>query len=107
MEGHHFIKTGNLVSLSEQQLVDCDKTCHGCNGGLQANAFHHAAAHLEELETDYPYKGKDGTCAETDAKGQVSSTKIQYVKPHDAQALMAAIAIGPTSVTVEADKKVF
>jgi len=33
MEGHHQIKTNKLVSLSEQQLVDCDTTCYGCNGG--------------------------------------------------------------------------
>ena len=33
VEGHHFIATGKLLSLSEQQVVDCDKTCAGCNGG--------------------------------------------------------------------------
>ena len=33
MEGHHQIKTGKLVSLAEQQLVDCDTKSHGCNGG--------------------------------------------------------------------------
>ena len=33
IEGHHKIQTGTLLSLSEQQLVDCDTTSHGCNGG--------------------------------------------------------------------------
>ena len=32
-EGHHKIATGTLLSLSEQELVDCDTTSHGCNGG--------------------------------------------------------------------------
>jgi len=32
-EGHWFIQTGKLLSLSEQQLVDCDTQCAGCNGG--------------------------------------------------------------------------
>lgn len=32
-EGHHFIKTGNLESFSEQEVVDCDTTSYGCNGG--------------------------------------------------------------------------
>jgi len=33
MEGHHAIQSGNLISLAEQELVDCDKQCYGCNGG--------------------------------------------------------------------------
>jgi len=33
IEGHHQIATGHLLSLSEQQIVDCDKRSHGCNGG--------------------------------------------------------------------------
>ena len=32
-EGHHFIKTGELKSFSEQEVVDCDHTSYGCNGG--------------------------------------------------------------------------
>ena len=33
IEGEHFIKTGTLLSLAEQQFVDCVRTCSGCNGG--------------------------------------------------------------------------
>jgi len=33
MEGHHFIQSGKLLSLAEQQLVDCVSDCAGCNGG--------------------------------------------------------------------------
>jgi len=42
LEGSNFIKTGTLLSFSEQQLVDCAGSTYGnygCNGGLQQNAF--------------------------------------------------------------------
>ena len=33
IEGHHAIQQGQLLSLAEQQMVDCDTSCYGCNGG--------------------------------------------------------------------------
>lgn len=39
MEGINLIKTKELVSLSEQELVDCDTENKGCDGGLMENAF--------------------------------------------------------------------
>merc|ERR1712032_1038953 len=45
LEGAWEIATGKLVSLSEQQFVDCDKKDHGCQGGLMDNAFGYAKGH--------------------------------------------------------------
>jgi C1A family cysteine protease len=61
-EGAHFIAAGELLSFSEQQLVDCDHEDHGCGGGLMDNAFRYFEKNKVVLEKDYPYTGKDGAC---------------------------------------------
>jgi len=33
IEGHHQIQSKKLISLAEQELVDCDSQCAGCQGG--------------------------------------------------------------------------
>lgn len=66
MEGINQIVTGNLTSLSEQELVDCDTSFNnGCNGGLMDYAFSfimsNGGLHKED---DYPYIMEEGTCDE-------------------------------------------
>jgi len=73
VEGANFIKTGKLVSLSEQQLVDCSSSFgnQGCNGGLMDDAFQYIEATPLESESDYPYTAQDGKCKANKAKEQV------------------------------------
>ena len=44
IEGTHFLKSGELVSLSEQQIVACDVENSGCSGGMAFKAFQYVEA---------------------------------------------------------------
>ena len=110
MEGAHFLKTGNLVSLSEQQLVDCSWLNLGCNGGMFDRAFSYTKSHPLETESDYPYTAKSGGlfgCKYNKSKGVVSAETYTDVKHDNSDQLKAALNKGPVSVAIEADQTVF
>ena len=84
MEGAHQIKTGNLVSLSEQQLVDCSWLNMGCNGGMMDRAFSYTKTHPLETEAEYPYTAKSHGlfgCKYEKSKGVVAAETYTDVSP--------------------------
>jgi len=112
MEGAVAIATGKLVSFSEQQLVDCSTKYgnQGCNGGLMDQAFEYVIANKGlTTEANYAYTARDGTCNSAKAKavaGSISKYVDVNALGNDA-ALMSAVAVGPVSVAIEADKTCF
>ena len=116
LEGIYAIKTGKLVSFSEQQLVDCDTIKnggknYGCNGGLMDDAFSWISKNGGLCsESDYPYisgNGQPGQCQKTCSI--VPNSKIQGwidVVPSDL-GLMNALYQQPVSVAIEADQRDF
>merc|ERR1711904_266318 len=108
LEGQWEIASGNLVSLSEQQFVDCDKVDSGCNGGLMDNGFKFAEGTAIATEDSYPYTAADGSCKSsfTTAIPQGGVTGYKDVS-NSASALQSALNNNPVSVAIQADQSVF
>lgn len=109
VEGAWAIAKGQLVDLSEQELVDCATGVaygsHGCNGGQMEGAFKFIIQNGQCSLTSYPYTAKDGTCQKCSPIVHISS--CSDVKPNDQISLKAAVAQQPVAVAIEADTRYF
>jgi len=108
VEGAHQIATGQLVSLSEQQLVDCAGKYgnQGCNGGLMDDGFEYIVANGITEEDDYPYKASKSFFCKKQG-GDVKISGYKDVAAGSETALASAIAQGPVSIAIEADQSGF
>ncbi|WAR11248.1 CATL-like protein, partial [Mya arenaria] len=111
LEGQTFKKTGKLVSLSEQNLVDCSKKQGnmGCQGGLMDQGFTYIKVNNGiDTETSYPYKAVDQTCAFSAANVGATDTGFVDVKSKSESDLQSAVAtVGPVSVAIDASHSSF
>ncbi|CAH8345062.1 unnamed protein product [Eruca vesicaria subsp. sativa] len=110
VEGINKIVTGELISLSEQELVDCDKSYNqGCNGGLMDYAFQFIMKNGGlNTEQDYPYHGSNGKCNSLLKNSRVVTIDgYEDVPTKDETALKRAVSYQPVSVAIEAGGRVF
>jgi len=108
VEGCVFVASKKLISVSEQQLVDCagSQGNQGCNGGLMDYAFQWIINNGGiASEASYPYTARDGSCKKVASASKISGFKD--VPQLNEGELMKALQLGPVSVAVEADKSVF
>jgi cathepsin L len=108
IEGVNFINGHGLISLSEQQLVDCSGSFgnQGCNGGLFDSAFQYLIKNGGSCtEASYPYTGQDGTCKKCNAVVKIAG--YHDVTPNSDSALATAVTQQPTSIAIEADQNSF
>ena len=102
MEGLNQIVTGKLISLSEQELVDCSKENHGCDGGLMQVAFEYIINNGGiDTEKHYPFKGVQTKCNPNRAKA-VSIDGYEEAPEKDEKSLQKAVTNQPVSVSIDA-----
>jgi len=106
IEGAAFVANKKLFSLSEQELVDCDKKNGdmGCHGGLPSNAYNAMIQNNIGLETehDYPYKAKEQTCKAEASKEKVFIGGWASISTDEDQIAAALMQYGPLSIGINA-----
>ncbi|XP_064488387.1 procathepsin L-like [Ornithodoros turicata] len=109
LEGQVFAKTRYLVSLSEQNLVDCDKESSGCEGGSIDSAYWYLSESGGiDTEESYPYTGRKGPCKFNASGVAVSDIGYYIVKWGSEDALTSAVAnVGPISAGIDASHRSF
>lgn len=107
LEGAYAKKFGTLKEFSEQQLVECDKFSHGCNGGLMENGFIHWMRTAPRLEDAYPYTLPPTTCHENSIPSDIPELKYGYRVDITWTCLYEALTHGVVSVAIRAENDDF
>ncbi|KAJ3670641.1 hypothetical protein LUZ60_008067 [Juncus effusus] len=104
MEGIVKIKTGKQVSLSEQELVDCDTASYGCDGGWTDKAFELVISRGGiSTEAEYPYKGVVEKCRLNKVRDDHAASIKSYstVPRKNESVLMAVVSQQPVVVYID------
>lgn len=108
LEGFYFVNRQTLLSFSEQQIIDCDVgPDQGCDGGYPYLALEYTAKNGLEVEADYPYVAKVGTCQYAQNISVTVNSGYSLVTPNSTAQLKQAVATMPVSVLIEADQDIF
>ncbi|XP_063804263.1 cathepsin K-like [Pseudophryne corroboree] len=109
LEGQLMKKTGTLISLSPQNLVDCDMDNYGCQGGYMTNAFGYVRDN-NGIDSDafYPYIGQDEGCLYNSSGKAAGCMGFKEIPRGDEKVLKRAVAqVGPVSVSIDASLSSF
>nr|XP_048283948.1 cathepsin K [Myodes glareolus]XP_048283949.1 cathepsin K [Myodes glareolus] len=104
LEGQLKKKTGKLLNLSPQNLVDCVSENYGCGGGYMTTAFRYVQTNGGiDSEDAYPYVGQDQSCMYNPTAKAAKCRGYREIPVGSEKALKRAVArVGPISVSIDA-----
>lgn len=111
IESHNFIQNGELIELSEQEIVDCadDYGTFHCAGGVSFRVFDYVKERGLSSAADYPYESKEGECRPSAIKDIVDVKGFGYIKSskNDETLMRAVSEIGPMAISMDIDHESF
>jgi C1A family cysteine protease len=110
LEGQNFKKTGQLQTLSEQNIIDCSTSYgnQGCNGGWMNYAFSYVAGNGGiDKSAYYPYIGYASRCRYSPSSAGAQCTGYKTVASNEASLLSAVATVGPVAAAIDASRPTF
>ncbi|XP_043231685.1 procathepsin L-like [Amphibalanus amphitrite] len=108
VEGAWALAGNSLVSLSEQQLVDCSTENFGCNGGWIDTSLSYIINNGGiESEDSYPYTARDGTCSVSGNSVVTLTSYVDVPSESESDLLDAVATVGPVGVLIDASHHSF
>jgi len=108
VEGAWVLAGHSLTKFSEQQLVACDKTDSGCNGGNVGLALNWIVSNKGIcLASDYPYASTSGTSPSCSSSCKVAATITGQVAVKSESAMLAELQNGPLAIAIDASQSKF
>ena len=107
IESQYFMKYGENISLSEQQLIDCDENNLKCSGGNMRKAFIYLQEHGLMKSEDYPFINGEGECKYDEKKGIVKVKEFSFIPKDEEEMKKALFKYGPIASALNSILMVF
>jgi len=100
------LTTATFAPLAPQQIVDCDTTDGGCNGGDTITAFQYVIkAGGMDTEASYPYRAINEAChfKPADVEAKISAYRYATTTRNEGEMKAATAMVAPLSICVDAE----
>ena len=95
IESQYMMKYDNNISLSEQQLIDCDENNLKCEGGNMRKAFLYLQENGLMKSEDYPFINGEGECKYDENKAVIKVKEFNFVPKDEEEMKKALFKYGP------------